>query len=82
MKRKYHKNEFNPGFTLIELLVVIAIIGTLSALLIVAIGKMRINAQAGEIISNYREVKIAFEAWMIDANKDMHPHESWYGALA
>lgn len=52
----------NNGFTLIEIMVVIAIIGILASLVIVAIRKVRIDAQNTRIQSDVRQLRILAEA--------------------
>jgi prepilin-type N-terminal cleavage/methylation domain-containing protein/prepilin-type processing-associated H-X9-DG protein len=47
------------GFTLIELLAVIAVIGILASLLIVAVSKARLSAQAAQSASNIRQIGAA-----------------------
>lgn len=54
------------AFTLIELLTVIAIIGILAAILIPVVGKIRVSASRGVLVSNYRQVGAAMNLFAAD----------------
>lgn len=79
-------NKNRPGFTLIELLVVIAIIGTLSAVVLSALGQARAKANDSRRVQDLRQIQVAMQLWYEDHGDfvDGHPcghrssNSSWF----
>jgi prepilin-type N-terminal cleavage/methylation domain-containing protein len=73
------KQTGRRGFTLVELLVVIAIIGTLIALLLPAVQRIREAGYKTECLNNMRQIGTAFQTYHSTYNK-FPKDDDWYFA--
>ncbi len=66
------------AFTLIELLVVIAIVSVLAALLLPAVGRVKVFAHRSACLSNFKQWSVAMISY-VDDNDNVMPRESAFG---
>lgn len=79
-KKPLRGNDGSEGFTLIELLVVVAIIAILAAMLLPALSKAKVRAQATGCMSNYRQLQFCWLMYLQDFNDSLPANASTSGA--
>src|SRR5712692_3081562 len=69
--------RIHQGFTLIELLVVIAIIAILAAMLLPALARAKVKAQAVRCVSNQKQQYLGYHMYADDNREFLPVHGDW-----